>query len=35
MIAYLNPYQNLTYLYQELGELNKLEKYQKLYNKRR
>ena len=32
---YLNPYQNLTYLYQELGELNKAEKYQKLYNKRR
>ena len=32
---YLNPYQNLAYLYQELGELNKAEKYQKLYNNRR
>ena len=32
---YLNPYQNLVYLYQELGDINKAEKYQKLYNKRR
>ena len=32
---YLNPYQNLVYLYKELGDLNKAEKYQKLYNKRR
>tara|TARA_B100001287_G_scaffold276585_1_gene288011 strand:- start:3403 stop:4992 length:1590 start_codon:yes stop_codon:yes gene_type:complete len=32
---FLNPYQNLAYLYQELGDLNKAEKYQKLYNKRR
>ena len=33
---YLNPYQNLAYLYQELGELNKnAEKYQKLYNNRK
>lgn len=32
---YLNPYQNLVYVYKELGDLNKAEKYQKLYNKRR
>ena len=32
---YLNPYQNLVYLYQEIGDINKAEKYQKLYNKRR
>ena len=32
---YLNPYQNLVYLYKEIGDLNKAEKYQKLYNKRR
>ena len=32
---YLNPYQNLVYLYKEIGDINKAEKYQKLYNKRR
>ena len=32
---YLAPYQNLSYIYQELGDENKAEKYQKLFNKRR
>ena len=32
---YLNPYQNLIHIYKELGDLNKSEKYQKMYNKRR
>ena len=32
---YLTPYQNLSYIYKELGDENKSEKYQKLYNKRR
>jgi hypothetical protein len=32
---YLAPYQNLSYIYKELGDENKSEKYQKLFNKRR
>ncbi len=32
---YLNPYQNLSYIYKELGDENKAEKYQKLFEKRR
>ncbi|MDG2058800.1 MAG: hypothetical protein P8J34_01405, partial [Flavobacteriales bacterium] len=31
----LAPYQNLSYIYKELGDENKAEKYQKLFNKRR
>lgn len=32
---FLNPYENLVYIYKELGDDKKAEKYQKLYNKRR
>ena len=32
---YLAPYQNLSYIYKELGDENKAEKYQKLFKKRR
>ena len=32
---YLAPYQNLSYIYKELGDENKSEKYQKLFEKRR
>ena len=32
---YLAPYQNLAYIYKELGDENKAEKYQKQFNKRR
>ena len=32
---FLHPYENLVYIYQEMGDLQKAEKYQKLYNKRR
>jgi len=32
---YLTPYQNLSYIYQELGDENKAEKYLKQFNKRR
>ena len=32
---YLTPYQNLSYIYNQLGDENKSKKYLKLYNKRR
>lgn len=32
---YLTPYQNLAYIYKELGDENKSDKYQKLFNKKR
>jgi len=32
---YLTPYKNLSYIYSQLGNENKSEKYRKLYNKRR